>query len=231
MGPVLRVARGEGRQKVKVGGVRHRRRPARQVRLADKFCLGRRRAGFGFCDVVFGWDMADELYDNAQVTGWHTGYPDAQARVDLATARNPVGAGTAAFLLGLRRARRHALSAVARASSCRRVAQRAPRSWASLPMFGARVRVLHLPRDAAARCTKKGFQNLEPLTPGMFGYSWLRTSQNARAGARAHRRLQRLRRRDRGPAHRDRPRRLRGRDPLRRCSRRRRTRPRSSRRR
>ncbi len=33
--------------------------------------------GFGFCDVVFGWDAADVAYDNAAVTGWHTGYPDA----------------------------------------------------------------------------------------------------------------------------------------------------------
>src|SRR4030095_14363430 len=38
------------------------------------------RGGLGFCDVVFGWDLADELYDNAQVTGWHTGYPALPAR-------------------------------------------------------------------------------------------------------------------------------------------------------
>ena len=25
--------------------------------------------GFGFCDVVFGWDIADELYDQPTVTG------------------------------------------------------------------------------------------------------------------------------------------------------------------
>jgi hypothetical protein len=57
-------------------------------------------AGLGFCDVVFGWDLADELYDNAQVTGWHTGYPDLQARVDLSTARMiPWEPATAAFLL------------------------------------------------------------------------------------------------------------------------------------
>ncbi|HMP95199.1 MAG TPA: hypothetical protein PKD90_20120, partial [Phnomibacter sp.] len=41
--------------------------------------------GFGFCDVVFGWDAADAAYDNATLTGWHTGYPDAPARIDLAT--------------------------------------------------------------------------------------------------------------------------------------------------
>ena len=48
----------------------------------------------GFCDVVFGWDIADELYDNAQVTGWHTGYPDLHARVDSRhAAAHPLGAG------------------------------------------------------------------------------------------------------------------------------------------
>src|SRR5918911_3878944 len=44
-------------------------------------------SGFGFCDVIFGWDIADVLYDNAKVTGWHTGYPDAHAVIDPSTAR------------------------------------------------------------------------------------------------------------------------------------------------
>src|SRR5215831_3782134 len=45
------------------------------------------QGGLGFCDVVFGWDIGDELYDNAKITGWHTGYPDAEARIDASTAR------------------------------------------------------------------------------------------------------------------------------------------------
>src|SRR6059058_3231455 len=43
--------------------------------------------GLGFCDVIFGWDSSDVLYDNVKVTGWHTGYPDAPARADLTTFR------------------------------------------------------------------------------------------------------------------------------------------------
>src|SRR6185437_7525596 len=43
--------------------------------------------GFGFCDVVFGWDAVDKAYDNGEFTGWHTGYPDALAAVDIATFR------------------------------------------------------------------------------------------------------------------------------------------------
>src|SRR2546427_6736815 len=43
--------------------------------------------GLGFCDVIFGWDSSDVLYDNVSLTGWHTGYPDALARIDLSTFR------------------------------------------------------------------------------------------------------------------------------------------------
>ena len=58
------------------------------------------KGGLGFCDVVFGWDVADELYDNARVTGWHTGYPDAKAVVDVSTARViPWEPDTAALVL------------------------------------------------------------------------------------------------------------------------------------
>ncbi|MCL9783323.1 hypothetical protein M9194_17980 [Vibrio sp. S4M6] len=37
--------------------------------------------GFSFCDVVLGWDVKDQLYDNVSYTGWHTGYPDAPVRI------------------------------------------------------------------------------------------------------------------------------------------------------
>ena len=40
----------------------------------DKFWSSLEK-GFGFCDVIFGWDVADELYDNVAVTGWDSGFP------------------------------------------------------------------------------------------------------------------------------------------------------------
>src|ERR687898_161183 len=46
----------------------------------DKF-LSALEKGFGFCDVVLGWDSNDQLYDNVKYTGWHTGYPDAPVRI------------------------------------------------------------------------------------------------------------------------------------------------------
>src|SRR5262249_7698518 len=44
-------------------------------------------SGFEFCNVVFGWDSSDVCYDNTDYTGWHTGYPDALAAIDLTTFR------------------------------------------------------------------------------------------------------------------------------------------------
>src|SRR3989475_12954743 len=65
----------------------------------DKF-WGALDSGFGFCDVIFGWDIGDVLYDNAKVTGWSTGYPDTHARVDVASMRVlPWEPDTAAFLV------------------------------------------------------------------------------------------------------------------------------------
>src|SRR4051812_41528805 len=64
----------------------------------DKF-LSAAEGGFGFCNVVFGWDAGDVCYDNATYTGWHTGYPDALARIDLATARRVPWDGGVPFFL------------------------------------------------------------------------------------------------------------------------------------
>jgi glutamine synthetase len=65
----------------------------------DKF-EGAADDGFGFCDVVFGWDVGDSPYDNAAVTGWQHGFPDALARLDLDTHRNVPWDGGIDFFLG-----------------------------------------------------------------------------------------------------------------------------------
>ena len=56
--------------------------------------------GFGFCDVVFGWDMMDVTYDNTTMTGWHKGFPDAVARIDLGTFRTVPWDDDVPFFLG-----------------------------------------------------------------------------------------------------------------------------------
>jgi glutamine synthetase len=142
----------------------------------DKF-LSVARGGLGFCDVVFGWDIADELYDNAQVTGWHTGYPDIQARVDLSTARViPWEPGTAAFLLDFLHPDGSEYGPSPR-GLLHRLGRKA-RAMGFLPKFGSEYE-FYVFKETPASLRAKAFSALEPLTPGMCGYSWLRTSQNA----------------------------------------------------
>ena len=62
--------------------------------------LSAAESGFGFCNVVFGWDCADVCYDNVDYTGWHSGYPDAQARIDLGTYRKVPWDDGVPFFLG-----------------------------------------------------------------------------------------------------------------------------------
>jgi len=133
--------------------------------------------GFGFCDVIFGWDSSDRLYDNVGFTGWHTGYPDAVARVDLSTARFvPWEGGVALFLVDFFDRNQSPL-VVSPRQLLRRVGQRAeamgfaPRMAAEYEFFVFRE-TPHSLRD-------KGYKNAKPLSPGMFGYSILRTSASA----------------------------------------------------
>ncbi|MDO8308686.1 MAG: glutamine synthetase family protein [Actinomycetota bacterium] len=43
--------------------------------------------GSNIANILFGWDMVDELLDNLSYTGWHTGYPDVTLLPDLSTMR------------------------------------------------------------------------------------------------------------------------------------------------
>jgi glutamine synthetase len=133
--------------------------------------------GLGFCDVVFGWDVGDQLYDNAQVTGWHTGYPDTLATIDLSTFRTvPWEPNTAAFLLDFCDVQGKPLPISPRQVLARVLAHAArlglePRLAAEYEFFFFK----ETPESARA----KGFVGLTPLSPGMFGYSWLRTGESS----------------------------------------------------
>jgi glutamine synthetase len=134
------------------------------------------KKGFGFCDVIFGWDVADVLYDNAQVTGWHTGYPDAHAVLDLSTLRPvPWEPGVVAILADFRDAQGGPHPACPR-SLLRTVLARAER-MGFLPKFSVEYEFF-LFRETPSSLHEKGFRKLEPLSPGMFGYSWVREGQN-----------------------------------------------------
>jgi glutamine synthetase len=142
----------------------------------DKF-WGALEEPIGFCDVIFGWDASDALYDNARGTGWHTGYPDTRARIDPSTFRIlPWEPDTAAFLLDFLEDDGTPHPACPR-GLLRRVIARA-RAMGYQPFFGSEFEFFVF-KETASSLHAKGFRDLEPLSPGMFGYSWVRSGQNA----------------------------------------------------
>jgi glutamine synthetase len=135
----------------------------------DKF-LSASESGFGFCNVVFGWDSGDVCYDNAKYTGWHTGYPDALARIDPSTYRTIPWDDGVPFFLGdfdLDVCPRNLLKNVLGRA---RKAGFAAKCGVEFEWFNFR----ETPQSLAA----KGHADPQPLTPGMFGYSVLRSSLN-----------------------------------------------------
>ena len=133
--------------------------------------------GMGFCDVIFGWDIADALYDNATVTGWDSGYPDALARIDLSTMRVlPYEPDTAHFLVDFHTNDGKPHPACPR-GLLKRVVARAEAAGFR-PILSAEYE-FWIFLESSHSLSDKGFVQLQPLTPGMFGYSWVRQSQHA----------------------------------------------------
>ncbi len=135
------------------------------------------RSGFGFCDVIFGWDVADALYDNSRVTGWHTGYPDAHAVLDPKTLRDiPWEPGVTSMLCDFRDGDGNDHPACPR-SVLRRVIAYAEKLGFE-PLVGVEFEFF-LFRETPESAYEKGFADLTPVDRGMFGYSWIRTAQGS----------------------------------------------------
>jgi glutamine synthetase len=142
----------------------------------DKF-WGVIESGFGFCDVIFGWDIDDRLLDNTTLTGWHTAYPDTRAQIDLSTLRFiPWEPQTAAFLVDFISATGEDHPASPR-QLLKRVLRRAE-NLGFLPKFSSEYEFFIF-KETPESIREKGYRNLTPLTPGMFGYSWTRSSSQA----------------------------------------------------
>lgn len=132
--------------------------------------------GFGFCDVVLGWDSNDQLYENPGVefTGWHTGYPDAPVQILPASCREiPYEPDTLLFLAQF--------AAPADQLCPRGLLQRVLQKAKALG-FSAKAAFEYeffLFNETPDTVRQKGYQNLQPATPGFFGYSMLRNSVHA----------------------------------------------------
>ena len=139
----------------------------------EKF-FGSLDQGFGFCNVVLGWDSNDQLYDNTTWTGWHTGYPDAPVRILPQTCRDiPFEPGMLFFLCEFTEDR----EAPCPRGLLRRVLARADKmGFSALAGLEYEYFVFDETPDSVR---EKGYRNLKPMAPGFFGYSTIRNTVHA----------------------------------------------------
>ncbi|GAA5844340.1 hypothetical protein JCM11251_001722 [Rhodosporidiobolus azoricus] len=138
--------------------------------------------GFGYCSVIFGWDMHDSTYSRElSISNLANGYRDLLARIDLDTyRRTPATASSPSlpfFLVTfLDPDTNEPLFACPRARL-----QTAVKGLGELgleAMAGAEYEYFQF-RENPDSLYKKDFHNLEPLTKGMHGYSLLRPAANS----------------------------------------------------
>src|SRR5262249_27706784 len=141
----------------------------------DKF-LAAMDSGLGFCNVVFGWDSSDICYDNTPYTGWHTGYPDAQVRVDAGTFRKIPWDDNVPFFLGdFEDDQKRPLPICPRQLLKKIIAKAGKMGFNA--KFALEFEWFNF-RETPHSLAEKKFSSPNPLTPGMFGYSILRSSLN-----------------------------------------------------
>src|SRR5688572_9596718 len=141
----------------------------------DKF-FSAVEGGFGFCDVVFGWDMHDQCYDNTKLTGWHHGFPDALARIDVNTYRTVPWDGDVPFFLGDFVTAEGKPHPACPRQVLKRVLARAQKMGYTV-MVGSEYEFFNFAETPHTWAAKKGVDPT-PITPGMFGYSLLRANLN-----------------------------------------------------
>ena len=128
-------------------------------------------SGYGFCDVVLGWDCQDQLYDNVQFTGWHTGYPDAPVRILPDSCRSlPFEDDNLLFLSEFA----PPAEQVCPRAMLRKSIERA-RSMGFEPYAGFEYEVFFF-NETPQSIREKHYRNLQPMAPGWFGYSVIRNT-------------------------------------------------------
>lgn len=143
---------------------------------SDKFLDGL-KDGYGFCDVVFGWDSSDACYDNVELTGWHSGYPDKYCYIDPDTLRTiPWENDVTFFLADFTRPDGSSLYACPR-SLLRKIAGQCE-EMGYQTKFAQEFEWFNF-TETTETLNQKSLNKLNTLSAGMFGYSILRPSQHS----------------------------------------------------
>jgi glutamine synthetase len=130
--------------------------------------------GGTIASAIFGWDIADELYDNVSFTGFHTGYPDVGLRLDADTARQLPWDDNRWLVLG-----EHCLPDGSPLPLCPRQVLKKVLAKSSDMGYLAQVGMefeWFVLKETELSLRAKGFRDLETATQGLTNYSPFRIS-------------------------------------------------------
>ncbi len=128
----------------------------------------------GFCDCIFGWDSADQLYDNASFSSWDKGFADVPLRLDPESLRwLPDEPGTPYFIAELAPPAGAEFHPICPRNVLKRVLGRAAALGYEV-CFSFEYEFFVF-RETPESLRAKNYRDLVPFTPGMFGYSILRS--------------------------------------------------------
>lgn len=144
----------------------------------DKFLGAVASEGFGFCSVIFGWDMHDSVYTRElAISNKENGYCDIMASIDLSTFRRiPWENNVPFFLVSFFDPKTSAPICADPRGVLRKVVDNAAARNLEC-ISGVEFEYFNF-KETPESVAQKGFTRLQPLTPGMHGYSLLRTQLN-----------------------------------------------------
>ncbi|KAF9532224.1 hypothetical protein CPB83DRAFT_847455 [Crepidotus variabilis] len=144
----------------------------------EKFLSAVKTDGFGFCSVIFGWDLHDTVYSRELlVSNKANGYRDIIAVIDLSSFRRiPWENDVPFFLLSFLDPDTKEPLCVDPRGVLRVITERV-REIGYECYSGVEYEFFNF-KETAQSIVNKNFTNLNPLTPGMHGYSLLRTQLN-----------------------------------------------------
>ncbi|KAL0946698.1 hypothetical protein HGRIS_012885 [Hohenbuehelia grisea] len=144
----------------------------------DKFLSAASSDGFGFCSVIFGWDLHDAVYSRELlISNKANGYRDVIASIDLSSYRRIPWENNAPFFLVsfLDPDTKEPIPVDPRGAL--KITTTRAESMGRQCYAGVEYEYFNF-KETASSLAEKSFTDLQPLTPGMHGYSLLRTQLN-----------------------------------------------------
>ncbi|KAL4077335.1 hypothetical protein V8B97DRAFT_1866527 [Scleroderma yunnanense] len=167
------ILQGDTKVKVAVDGVLRGKYMSK-----EKFLSSVSIGTFGFCSVIFGWDMHDLAYSRElAISNRKNGYRDILAQIDLSTYRRiPWDNNVPFFLVSFLDPVTQLPLYVDLRNLLRTTCEQAAALNFSC-LAGIEYEYFNF-KETPQSVSEKRFQNLISLTPGMHGYSLLRTQLN-----------------------------------------------------